>query len=83
MGKKYGKIIFGIFCESPLILINLNEFKLDSNLDSFLLDTLTIEELETIKEIIISHEEYYINLVNFYLDYFNKPEILKTKISMK
>ena len=76
-GKIYGSNVYGCRAESPLKSINLNEFKLDSNLDSFLIDGLTISELIKIKEILSIKEEDYKTYFKDYLELIDKQEIDK------
>ena len=78
-GKIYGNDVYWCRAESPLKSINLNEFKLDSNLDSFLIDGLTISELIKIKEILLikDKEEDYKTYFKDYLELIDKQEIDK------
>ena len=53
-GRLYGEGVYHDLAESPLQFINLDNIKIDSNLDSFTIDHFTIEELREFKNLITS-----------------------------
>ena len=73
-GSLYGIGRFNNWVGAPIKLINFDNIKIDQNLDSFLVDGLTIEELNIIKNYILSLDNEFKNSIREYKEILKKSK---------